>query len=119
MFPRPETLDVVLPVLARLPLEGSLRIEGPTGDWLEALAVADRVGDCLVARGDWLASTFPARGERDLLRRVAFLDPAYRLHLDALLARVLVSMARDQRMAKVEEYLTGPLTALAPRLAYL
>lgn len=119
MFPRPDTLDLVLPLLTRLALDGPLRIDGPAAHWLEAVGIGDWVGDSLVARADWLASAFPARGERDLLRRVAFLDPAYRLHLDILLGRVLVSMARDQRMAKVEEYLTGQLSPIAPRLAYL
>jgi hypothetical protein len=119
MFPRPESLDTVLSVPARLALEGPLSLDGPAADWLEALGVVSRLECGIVARADWLASAFPARGERDLVRRVAFLDPAFRLHLDILLARVLVSMARDRRLAKVEEYLTGPLTALAPRLAFL
>lgn len=119
MFLRPETLDSVLPVLMRLALEGPVRIDGATARWLEAIGVADQVGDCLVARADWLLAAFPAHGTRDLIRRVAFLDPAYRLHLDMLLGRVLVSMARDQRLAKVEEYLTAPLSPVAPRLAWL
>jgi hypothetical protein len=119
MFPRPDTLDLILPLLTRLALDGPLRIDEPAAHWMEAVGIGDWVGDSLVARADWLASAFPARGERDLLRRVAFLDPAYRLHLDILLGRVLVSMARDQRMAKVEEYLTGQLSPIAPRLAYL
>jgi hypothetical protein len=119
MFPRPNTLDLVLPSLMRLALDGPLRMDGPAANWLEAVGIGNWVGDSLVARADWLTSAFPARGERDLLRRVAFLDPAYRLHLDILLGRVLVSMARDQRMPKVEDYLTGQLSPIAPRLAYL
>jgi hypothetical protein len=119
MFPRPESLDTLLSVPAHLALEGPLSLDEPAAHWLEAIGVVRHLECGLVARADWLASAFPARGERDLVRRVAFLDPAYRLHLDVLLARVLVSMARDRRLAKVEEYLTGPLTALAPRLAHL
>jgi hypothetical protein len=119
MFLRPETLNPVLPLVQRLALEGPVRIDGATAGWLQAIGVADQARDCLVARADWLLAAFPAHGTRDLLRRVAFLDPAYRLHLDILLGRVLVSMACDQRLAKVREYLTGSLSSAAPRLAWL
>jgi hypothetical protein len=61
----------------------------------------------------------PAHTPKDLARRVAFRDPAYRIHLDLILARVLSRMARDGRTTKIDDYLSGKLAHLTPRLAWL
>ena len=87
--------------------------------WLQAICVGELIDGDLHVREEWVASTLPAKNARDLVRRTAFRDAAYRLHLDLLLARVLAKMARDHRMAKVEEYLTTTLICFAPRFAWL
>ena len=116
---RPKTVHNLSAVLVRLATEGRIPVDETFALWLKAIGVADVIGEELQAREEWVGTAFPARDPRDLVRRTAFRDPAYRHHLDSLLGEVLVRMGRDDRLAKVEEYLTKQLSRFAPRFALL
>lgn len=116
---RPDSVSGLSDCLCKLAWFGHAPFEPPLGEWLEFLGVARAHGKRLQATEDWVAGALPAHTTKDLARRVAFRDPAYRLHLDFILARVLARMARDGRTAKISDYLAGKLSHLAPRLAWL
>lgn len=116
---RPKTLRNLPAVLVALATEGRVAANGTFAQWLEAIGVGDVIGEELQAREEWVSTTFPTKDPRDLVRRTAFRDPVYRQHLDSLLCEVLVRMGRDDRIAKIEEYLTRQLARFAPRFALL
>jgi len=119
MLRRPDNLNNVADALVRLAIEGRVAGDEEVVSWLEAIGVAEVIDGELHVREEWVMSALPAKNARDLVRRTAFRDTRYRLHLDFLLARVLAKMARDNRMVKVEEYLTTKLSRFAPRFAWL
>ncbi len=119
LLKRPETLAGLSESLTQLAWHGHASIESHQGQWLEFLGVGHRSGKDVQATEDWITGALPAHSAKDLARRVAFRDPAYRLHLDLILVRVLSRMARDGRTAKLDEYLSGKLSLLTPRLAWL
>lgn len=87
--------------------------------WLESVSVGHVSEGQLHATEDWVITGLPAHSPKELARRVALRDPAYRLHLDFILVRVLSRMARDGRTAKIGDYLSSKLSHLAPRIAWL
>jgi hypothetical protein len=87
--------------------------------WLESVSVGHVSEGHLHATEDWVITGLPAHSPKELARRVALRDPAYRLHLDFILVRVLSRMARDGRTAKIGDYLSSKLSHLAPRIAWL
>lgn len=116
---RPDSLSALGDCLCKLAWHGRASFDPPLPEWLEFLGVVRRREKHLEATEDWVTTALPAHTPIDLARRVAFRDPAYRLHLDFILGRVLSRMARDGRTAKVAEYLSAKLSQLAPRLAWL
>lgn len=119
MFKRPDSLDHLEDLLVSLAITGGIVTDSPLALWLESIGVAHYQDGYLQTSEEWVVNAFPAKNQRDLLRKVALRDASYRMHLDLLLAQVLSRMARDNRMGKVEEYLLGPLSSFAPRLAYV
>ncbi len=116
---RPNTLERLSEILVTLATEGRIPANGTFAHWLQAIGVGNVIGDELHAREEWVCSTFPVKDRRDLMRQTAFRDPDYRHHLDMSLGQVLVRMGRDDRLAKVEKYLTKQLSRFAPRFTHL
>lgn len=116
---RPESLASLGGHLCGLAWHGYASVESPLREWLQFLGVGRVEAGRLHATEHWITSGLSAHSPRELVRRVAFRDPAYRLHLDFILVRVLSRMARDGRTAKIGEYLTTKLSHLAMRLAWL
>jgi len=105
--------------LNHLAWQGHAPLAPPRCAWLASVGVGHVSKGNLHATEDWVVSGLSAHSPKELARRVAFRDPAYRLHLDFILVRVLSRMARDGRTAKIGDYLSTKLSHLAPRLAWL
>ena len=114
-------LDTLSDELGRLGVYGMARVLPGHVSWLETagVAVQAETAGCLQVTSRWLAAAVPARDAIDLLRKTLIRDSAYRLHLDLVMASVLHAVGASGRWVRLEELLSGPCHAFAPRFVSL
>ncbi|MGE5389787.1 MAG: hypothetical protein ACM3PE_01865 [Deltaproteobacteria bacterium] len=113
---RPSSLLKITEAVETLAIIGEIPTGGLPLDWLTAIGVGESNGERFIAGEEWVCTSLTVRNSLDLLRRLAFRDPGYRLYLDSLLAQVLQGMARADRLEQVEELLGERLRGFALRL---
>ena len=105
--------------LVQLAIHGVIASAPEHADWLLRAGVAVEDQGALRAHPDWLSCALPCRDGAELLTRTALRDPAYRRHVDGMVAAVCAEIGRTGRWGRLEGLLSGPLAPLAPRLASL